>query len=120
LKATQVDWHTAEHFEPRRIEDKVKAKLRADIDIVIAAITKSGPSTWIRDELADANARDGWIIALVEEGAVFEQGIFGTKEHIRYSRAIEQTFPELLEGINYVKAEKSAQAISGKLRSSDG
>jgi hypothetical protein len=105
LAAVHIEWVTGEQFEPRRIEDKVKAKLRADVDFVIAVITKAGESKWIRDELADANARGLWIVVLREDGATFEKGIFGTLEYISYDLAIDQTFSALLEGINFIKAE---------------
>jgi hypothetical protein len=105
LVAMHIEWVTGEQFEPRRIEDKVKAKLRADVDFVIAVISKAGESKWIRDELADANARDLWIVMLLENGATFDKGIFGSLEYISYDLAIDQTFSALLEGINFIKAE---------------
>ncbi|HTX76688.1 MAG TPA: hypothetical protein VMD29_10830, partial [Terracidiphilus sp.] len=61
------------------------------------------------DELADANARDLWVIVLLEDGATFDKGIFGTLEYIRYSLAIEQAIPALLEGVNFIKADISAR-----------
>jgi hypothetical protein len=105
LAAVHIEWVTGEQFEPRRIEDKVKAKLRADVDFVIAVIAKAGESKWIRDELADANARGLWVVLLLEDGATFDKGIFGTLEYVRYDLAIDQTFSALLEGINFIKAE---------------
>jgi hypothetical protein len=78
LSALRIEWVTGEQFEPRRIEDKVKARLRADIDFVIAVISKAGESKWIRDELGDANARGLWIVVLLQNGATFDKGIFGT------------------------------------------
>jgi hypothetical protein len=108
LAAAHIEFLTGEQFEPRRIEDKVKGRLRADVDFLVAVITKAGESKWIRDEIADANSRGLWIVLLLEEGATFEKGIFGTLEYIRYTVAIEQTFPAVLEGINFVRAEISA------------
>jgi hypothetical protein len=110
LAALEVDWVSGEQFEPRRIEDKVKARLRADVDFLIAIISKAGESKWIRDELSDANARGIWIILLLEEGATFDKGIFGTLEYISYEITIEQTFPALVEGINFVRAELTARS----------
>ncbi len=107
LSALHIELVTGEQFEPRRIEDKVKARLRADIDFVIAVITKTGESKWIRDEFADANARGLWVVVLLEEGATFDKGIFGTLEYLRYDLAIDQTFVGLVEGINFIKAEIS-------------
>ena len=107
LAAVRVEFLTGEQFEPRRIEDKVKARLRADVDFLIAVISKAGESKWIRDEIADANSRGLWIVILLEEGATFDNGIFGTLEHIPYTVAIEQTFPAVLEGINFIKADFS-------------
>jgi hypothetical protein len=104
LTAVHVEFVTGEQFEPRRIEDKVKARLRADVDFVVAVISKAGASTWIRDELADANSRGLWIVILLENGATFDKGIFGTLEHIRYAAAIEETFSAVLEGINFIRA----------------
>ena len=104
-----IEWVTGEQFEPRRIEDKVKAKLRADVDFIIAVISKAGESKWIRDEIADANARDLWVVLLLENGATFDKGIFGTLEHIQYDLAIDQSFLALLEGINFIKAEVSTR-----------
>ena len=105
LAAVHIEWVTGEQFEPRRIEDKVKAKLRADVDFIIAVISKAGESKWIRDEIADANARGLWVVLLLEKAATFDKGIFGTLEHIQYDLAIDQTFLALLEGINFIKAE---------------
>ncbi len=109
LDAVHIEWVTGEQFEPRRIEDKVKARLRADIDFIIAVITKAGESKWIRDELADANARDLWVVVLLEDGATFDKGIFGTLEYITYDLVIDQTFSALLEGVNFIRAEISAK-----------
>jgi hypothetical protein len=114
LAAVHIEWATGEQFEPRRIEDKVKAKLRADLDFVIAIVSKAGESKWIRDELADANARGLWIVLLLEDGATFDKGIFGTLEYIPYGLAIDQTFCALLEGINFIKAEISARGEDHK------
>jgi len=109
LAAVHIEWITGEQYEPRRIEDKVKAKLRADVDFVIAVISKAGASTWIRDELADANARGLWIMLLLEDGAKFDKGIFGALEYISFDLAIDQTFSAVLEGINFIKAEISVR-----------
>jgi hypothetical protein len=112
LDAVRVEWVTGEQFEPRRIEDKVKARLRADLDFIIAVISKAGESKWIRDELADANSRDLSVVVLLEDGGNFDSGIFGTLECVPYSLAIEQTFPALLEGVNFIRAEIAAKAES--------
>ena len=110
LAAVHIEWVTGEQFEPRRIEEKVKARLRADIDFIIAVVSKAGESKWIRDELADANARGLWVVLLLEDGATFDKGIFGTLEYIPYNLAIDQTFAALLEGINFIRAEISTRA----------
>ena len=108
LTAVHIEFVTGELFEPQRIEDKVKARLRADLAFLIAVITKAGESKWIRDEIADANARGLWTVILLQEGATFDKGIFGTLEYIRHAAAIEETFPAVLEGINFIKAATSA------------
>jgi len=105
LTALNIEWTTGEQFEPRRIEDKVKSRLRADVDFLIGVITKAGQSSWIRDELGNANARGIFVIVLKEEGASFDPGIFGSLEYIPYNTIIEQTFPPLVEGINFIRAE---------------
>ncbi|MGA2206706.1 MAG: hypothetical protein ABSG10_08235 [Terracidiphilus sp.] len=110
LAAVHIEWVTGEQFEPRRIEDKVKARLRADLDFIIAVISKAGESKWIRDELADANSRGLSVVVLLEEGASFDKGIFGTLEYIPYDLAIEQTFPALLEGVDFIRAEISMRS----------
>jgi hypothetical protein len=112
LAAVHIEWITGEQFEPRRIEDKVKARLRADLNFIVAVISKAGESQWIRDELADANARGLSVVVLLEQGATFDEGIFGTLEYIPYDLAIEQTFPALLEGVNFIRAEISARGKS--------
>ena len=109
LAGLQIEWVTGEQFEPRRIEDKVKARLRADVDFVIALVSKAGESKWIRDELSDANSRGLWIVLLLEDGANFDKGIFGALEYISYDLTIEQTFPAVIEGINFIKAEISTR-----------
>jgi hypothetical protein len=111
LAAVHIEFLTGEQFEPRRIEDKVKGRLRADVDFLVAVITKAGESKWIRDEIADANSRELWIVLLLEEGATFEKGIFGTLEYIPYSAAIDQTFPAVLEGINFIRADISTRSL---------
>jgi hypothetical protein len=112
LAALGVESITAEQFEPRRIEDKVKERLRADVDFVVATICKAGASSWIRDELVDANARNLRVILLLEKGATFDRGIFGTMEHIEYDLSIDQTFLAVLEGINFIKAETSTKGAA--------
>ena len=109
LAALRIEWVTGEQFEPRRIEDKVKSRLRADVDFIVAVISKAGESKWIRDELADANARGLRVVILLEVGATFDKGIFGALEYIPYDLTIEQTFPALLEGVNFIKAEISTR-----------
>jgi hypothetical protein len=109
LAALRIEWVTGEQFEPRRIEDKVKSRLRADVDFIVAVISKAGESKWIRDELADANARGLRVVVLLEVGASFDKGIFGALEYIPYDLTIEQTFPALLEGVNFIKAEISTR-----------
>jgi hypothetical protein len=109
LAAAHIEFLTGEEYEPRRIEDKVKGRLRADVDFLIAVSTKAGESKWIRDEIADANSRGLWIVLLLEEGATFEKGIFGSLEYVPFSLAIEQTFPAVLEGVNFIKADTSAR-----------
>jgi hypothetical protein len=112
LSAVGLEWVTGEQFEPRRIEDKVKAKLRADVNFVVAVISKAGGSTWIRDEVADANARGLSVVVLLENGAIFDEGIFGTLEYVSYDLAIDQTFLALAEGINFIKAELSQNPVT--------
>ena len=112
LAAVHTEFLTGEQFEPRRIEDKVKARLRADVDFLIAVITKAGESKWIRDEMADANSRGLSIVILLEAGATFDKGIFGTLEYIPYTVAIEQAFPAVLEGINFIRAGISKRGSS--------
>ncbi|MCU1335000.1 MAG: hypothetical protein JWO19_581 [Bryobacterales bacterium] len=104
LAVMRIEWVTGEQFEPRRIEDKVKARLRADVDFIVAIISKAGESKWLRDELADANARGLPLVVLLENGATFDKGIFGTLEYILYDLAIDQTFLQLAEGVNFIRA----------------
>lgn len=110
LAAVHIEFLTGEQFEPRRIEDKVTARLRADVNFLIAVITKAGESKWIRDEMVDARSRGLWIVILLEEGATFDKGIFGTLEYIPYTAAIERTFPGVLEGINFIRADISKRS----------
>ena len=112
LSALGIEWVTGEQFEPRRIEDKVKAKLRADVHFIIAVVSKAGESQWIRDEISDANARELWVILLLQDGVTFDKGIFGTLEYIPYDRVIDETFLRLLEGINFIKAELSSSGVT--------
>jgi len=116
LTAVHTEWVTGEQYEPRRVEDKVKAKLRADIDFIIAVITKAGASTWLRDELADAEARGLSVVVLLEDGATFDKGIHGTLEYIPYKLVIDQTFIAVLEGINYIRADVESRADPSKAR----
>lgn len=115
LKALEIDWITGEEFEPRKIEEKVRARLRADVDFLIGVINKAGQSNWIRDELGDAHARELRIILLKEDGAIFDEGIFGPLEFIPYKDAISQTFPALVEGINFIRAEIAERSQNTKV-----
>jgi hypothetical protein len=116
LTAVRTEWVTGEQYEPRRVEDKVKAKLRADIDFIIAVITNAGASTWLRDELADAEARGLSVVVLLEDGATFDKGIHGTLEYIPYKLVIDQAFIAVLEGINYIRADVESREDPSKAR----
>ncbi len=105
LEQIDVEWASAEQYEPRKIEEKVKAKLRADITLVITVISRVGQSMWLRDEIADANARNLPVIVLVERGAEFEAGIFGNLEYIEFSDRIDETFLGVIEGVRFIKEE---------------
>ena len=59
----------------------------------------------------DAHARSLRVVPLIEKGADFEKGIFGLLEYIPYDLTIEQTFPALLEGINFIQAEIAAKSV---------
>jgi hypothetical protein len=50
-------------YEPRRIDEKVKARLNQSIDFIIYLTTKEGESAWTRDELAISLAKDYPIIS---------------------------------------------------------
>ena len=47
---------------------------------------------------------------LLEEGATFDKGIFGTLEYIPFDLVIDQTFSAVLEGMNFIKAEITARS----------
>ncbi|HHT9113508.1 MAG TPA: hypothetical protein ACFYD0_09310 [Candidatus Wunengus sp. YC65] len=95
---------TGKPYQPRSINEKVENKLRADIDFFIYLITRSGESTWIRDEAIYSKASGAYVFPLVEEGANIEQGLLGSTEYINFrSGCICDTFIPLLEGINYIK-----------------
>lgn len=99
---------TGEGYEPRQIQDKVKQRLGANIDIVVLVEAGGTKSAWTRDEIALAQAPGIFLIPLVEEGSTFDRGIFGDHEFIPFPVGrITETLIPLLEGITYVRSARA-------------
>jgi len=95
-------------YEPRRITEKVLARLREPLDFVVVIISSDGQSMWTRDEIAWAITVGVPIIPLVEHGAKFEPGLFGDIEYIAYDTAhISDTFLNLLQAIRFIRDKKT-------------
>jgi hypothetical protein len=98
-------------YEPKTIQEKVRSRLAEGIDVVVVIEAAARKSSWTRDEIAKAQSPDVFLIPLVEDGAVFDKGIFGDHEYLSFAPGhVGDTFVGLLEGIQYVQRERSARA----------
>lgn len=104
---------TGEGYEPKTIQSKVSGRLDQGIDFHIMLITANGQSTWQRDEMAKTQGTKGtqdtkvFLILLLEDGAEFEQGIYGDHEFIPFPKGrIAEAFLPLLEGIRYIERSR--------------
>lgn len=100
---------TGEGYEPRTIQDKVRQRLAAGLDVVVLIESASKKSAWTRDEIAVAQGPGVYLIPLVERGATFDNGIFGEHEYIAFdSGHIGDALVGLLEGILFVQRMRSS------------
>jgi hypothetical protein len=89
----------------------VRSRLAEGIDIVVVIEAAARKSPWTRDEIAKAQSPYVFLIPLVEDGAVFDKGIFGDHEYLSFAPGhIGDTFTGLREGIQYAQRERSARA----------
>lgn len=105
LRLQGVEVLTGRSYEPRRVEDKVRARLARTLDFVVYLLTSSGDSAWLRDEVAEARTAQIPVIPLVEEGVQFEQGLFGNVEYIPYSQGhVGDVWISLTEALEFIRA----------------
>jgi hypothetical protein len=96
-------------YEPRRVNEKVTARLNQPLDFLIYLITEDGESTWTRDELAYALGKGYALIIVVESGIKIDQGLMGNWEYLEYDADhISDAFVGILEALRYIKREKRA------------
>lgn len=109
LELLEVHVVSGAGYEPRRVDEKVIARLEQPLDFLIYLITKDGESTWTRDELAYSLAKGYAVVLLVESGAEIGKGLLGNWEYLEFeSDHISDTFVGILEAIRYIKQEKVA------------
>jgi hypothetical protein len=95
---------TGQGYEPKPVSEKVKSRLSESLDLIIVIETADGKSSWTRDEIARAQNPGIFLIPLVEEGAIFDAGIFGDHEYISFAIGhVSDAFINLIEGIQYVE-----------------
>ena len=113
LELLDIEVTTGEAYEPRKVSDKVIAKLQADLDLIILLVTADGESIWTRDEIAIAHERGAHIVPIVQNGTKFTAGIFGDHEWIPYEPGhISDAFIKVLEAVQYVRRKKVKDTIS--------
>jgi hypothetical protein len=101
-----VDVVTGQSYEPRRIEEKVRSRLKG-VDCIVYLLTTSGGSVWVRDEIAASLGAGVPVIPIVEEGESFERGLFGDIEWIRFdSGHIGDVWIKLTEALGYLRTGK--------------
>jgi hypothetical protein len=107
LRLQGVEVLTGRSYEPRRVEDKVRSRLTQALDFVVYLLTSSGDSSWLRDEIAEARAVQVPVIPLVEDGASFQQGLFGNIEHIPFAPGhIGDIWISLTEALTFIRAAR--------------
>jgi hypothetical protein len=118
LELLDVRVITGEAYEPRRVSEKVQERLSGDIDLVVVIQTVDGASSWMRDEMARAQ-QGAFLVPLVEEGAVFEKGIYSDHEFIRFTPDhIGDAFFKVLEAIAYIRRRRSLNSADGSTQTS--
>jgi hypothetical protein len=63
----------------------VRDRLNQEIDIVVVIEVAEKKSSWTRDEMARAQRPDAFLIPIVENGAKFDEGIYGSHEYIPFA-----------------------------------
>lgn len=97
-------------YEPRRVTDKVRARLNQPLDFLVYLMTPDGESMWTRDELAVALAKGHAVVLLVEAGAKVEQGLLGNWEYLEFQRDhISDSFVGILEALRFIRRERRSQ-----------
>lgn len=99
-------------YEPRRITEKVTARLKSGHDFLIYLITKDGESMWTRDELIVSFGSGVPVIILVEKGTSFEKGLLSDWEYVEFDGDhIGDTFISILEAIDFLKEQKMRSLV---------
>lgn len=103
LELVGIEVVTGLDYQPRKVSDKVVAKLDQKIDFIIYLVTIDGESLWTRDELVMGSHRNYFPFPLVEKGAKFSSGVFADLEYIEFDEGvIEQTFIKILQGLRFI------------------
>lgn len=114
LELLDVDVVTGEDYEPRPVEEKVRARLEGEFDFLLVIEPAERTSLWTRDELARSQWRDRVRpILLVEHGATFQPGIYGNIERIEFAPGhVGDAFIKILLGIRFVRRERVDRAAA--------
>jgi len=113
LELLDIEVTTGEAYEPRKVSDKIVAKIEKGLDLIVLLVTADGESMWTRDEIATANERGAHIVPVVQNGAKFEAGIFGDHEWIPFEAGhISDSFIKILEAVHYIRRKRVEEAIS--------
>jgi hypothetical protein len=82
-------------------------RLKGEIDLFLVIFSSSGESSWLRQEIGVAKARDLPIMVLRESGADFDEGLLSDIEYASFSaNNISGTFIPVLEAARYVQMKR--------------
>jgi len=105
---------TGQGYEPKPIAEKVRARLSEKLDLVVVIEVAERKSSWTRDEMARAQTPGVFLIPLIEQGAKFDQGIYGDHEFISFAPDhVSDAFAGLLEGVLYIKRVRTSTTQNG-------
>ena len=106
LALCDVDVVTGEAYEPRQVTEKVLSRLDRQHDFIVLLITLDGESMWTRDEIGMVIHSKIALVPIVEDGAKFEQGLFGNVEYIKFASGhIGDAFLKLIQAVRFVRGQ---------------
>jgi hypothetical protein len=113
LELLGVNVVTGAGYEPRRVDQKVIARLEQPLDFLIYLITADGESIWTRDELAFSLAKGYALVLLVESGTKIEKGLLGDWEYLEFEgNHIGDSFMGILEALHIYRTGKDCGSVA--------